>query len=177
MKNFIIFLFLTFSTTSFGQATTTENFCFKVKFDKEIPIEKLKIYYMEKSGNNFININYRLKVTENEIELFGKNHYVIEIGFPPIIFSLQGVKIYEKNREMAETQKLFYLISKKGSFDKTFDKLLNFSLNKSNINVEYENNAGKLVYKVENFSDSWINLYFANSLVTSNTVVKINPLK
>ncbi len=177
MKNLIIFFFLVFSITTFGQATATENFSFKVKFDKEIPIEKLKIYYIEKSGNDFININYKLNISENEIELFGKNHYVFEVGFPSIIFSLKGVKIYEQNNEIAETQKLFYLISNKGSFDNTFDKELNFSLNKSNIKIDYENIDGKLVYQVENISDNWINSYFADSLITSNMVVKINPLK
>ncbi|WP_185654187.1 hypothetical protein [Elizabethkingia meningoseptica] len=177
MNNLIIFFFLLFSINTFGQATTTENFCVKVKFDKEIPIEKLKIFYMEKSGNDFISVNYRLNISENEIEIFGENHYVIEVGFPAIIFSLQGVKIYEQNKEMTETLKLFYLISNKGSFDKSFDKELKFSLNKPNIKIDYDSIEGKLVYQVEYISDSWVNSNFKDLLITSNTVVKINPLK
>ncbi|MGU3377648.1 hypothetical protein [Chryseobacterium sp. M5A1_1a] len=132
---------------------------------------------MEKSGNNFVNINYRLNISENEIELFGRNHYVIEIGFPSIIFSLKGNKTYEQNKEIADTRKLFYLISEKDSFDRTFDKELKFYLSKPNIKIAYENVDGKLIYQVENIEDSWINSYFTTALITSNTIVKINQKK
>ena len=94
-------------------------------------------------------VNYCLNISENEIEVFGENNYVIEVSFPTIIFSLKEKKTYHNHMnietETAEMQKLFFLVNYKGSFEKDFDKELKFSHNKPNIRIKYKNIQGRLV--------------------------------
>ena len=159
---------------------TSNKFNFKVKFDKDIPVENIDVFYIEKSGNYFEHVNYCLNISENEIEVFGENNYVIEVSFPTIIFSLKEKKTYHNHMnietETAEMQKLFFLVNYKGSFEKDFDKELKFSHNKPNIRIKYKNIQGRLVYDVESIEVNYTDSYFRSS-ASGNSMVKINISK
>ncbi len=170
IKTYIILLFAIISNFAFGQATTTYDFSFKVKFEHDIPVQKIEIYYYEKPGNSFREINYRINTKNNEIELFGRNHCIIGASFPLIVFSNKKEEVYKPTNEKAEIQDLFYLITKMDSYYNDFNKELEFSLSYPSIVVSAGYIEEKLVYNVYNF----LEIFPPSNISISNKMIKIN---
>ena len=178
MKDFIILIFIIIPNFAFGQASGSGNFMINVKFEKEIPVEELEVYYYETSHNRIDKVNFKLNTIENTIEIFGHNDFVVGAGFPIIVFSHKGKKIYTKthfaeDNEETETLNLFYLIIKQDSFNGgDFDKELKFSYEKPNIIVRFENINGIIKYKVSKEPTYFLPVY---EMSISNKLIKINP--
>ncbi len=176
-KHYILTFFILFSGLAFGQASGSADFSFNVKFEKDIPLEEIEIFYFNKGGNNFTKINYKLNISDNEIELFGNHHFIVGAGFPLIVFSHKGKMIYETTNEETETLNLFYLIIKRDTFhkdDEDFNKELKFSKEKPNVIVGFENVRGKIIYNILYEPTYFLPIY---EMSISNQLVKVKPFK
>jgi len=175
IQKYILSFFILLSTMVFGQGSGTADFSFKVKFKKDIPIEKIEVLYFVKDGSRFNKINYKVNTSNNEIELFGNNYFIIGAGFPTIVFSYKEDKLYKYDNDLSEReiQNLFYLIIKKDRL-KNLDKELKFSKEKPNIIVDYKNNKGVINWEVSNYETHFLPMH---EMIISNELVKVKPVE
>lgn len=132
-KIFILISFILLSGVAFGQRDDGNAFSVKIKFDKEIPVEEIRVYYTEAnqtSVNDFKKVNYRAIKETNEIDLVGENIWIAgnNSHFPVIVFSHSENKEYGSNKPKEErlTKIIYYLINEDYSFEEGFNKEILF---------------------------------------------------
>ncbi|MEN9337432.1 MAG: hypothetical protein RLZZ500_2419 [Bacteroidota bacterium] len=94
---------------AFGQASGSSDIKVTFQFDWKFPIDKIKIYVFEKSGNYFEKIECTSNPQTNSITLSGRNHFITGVRFPTLVCSYEGV-VYINNKPY-EKNKLFYIIT------------------------------------------------------------------
>lgn len=172
-KLYILISFILFSGVAFGQTTGKNVFNVKIRFDKEIPVDKIEVFYNHEGlKNSFKYVNYRIDKIKNEIELFGENGWIIGgkhvCHFPVIVFSYSEMKKYDNGfnkKEERQTNTFYYLINEDYTFENGFDKEILFKrLNDRNapyyIKVDENQNVG----------------YDYGTLPSFSSLIKINPL-
>jgi hypothetical protein len=174
-KLIILVLFFTFSHFIFGQASSSSDFLFEVKFDKNIPIRNIEVHYYQVPGNHFKKINYSLDCLNNKIKLFGSIDFIVGAPFPTIIFSYKETIKENESSKINEITSLFYLVSTEETYESNFNKEILFSKEKPNILVEHKNIKGKIIYKIKQFEEYFIPSDFNVSY--SNRKIKIIELK
>lgn len=184
MKNLIFLICIIFSNTIFGQASGSSDFFISVSFEENIPVNEIEVFYYQASNNNIERISFKSDSLKNTIEISGHHSYVVGAGFPVIVFSHKGKKIYDSyfdgsinprtEKEVTEIQNLYYLIVAKDEFstsDKDFSMKLKFSNEMPNIIIRYENINGKIRYDVSNKPHYFLPIY---EMPISNQLVKVN---
>lgn len=133
MKNLIILLSILVTNLAFGQRDDGNKFSVKIKFDKDIPVKELQVYYTEAdytNNNSFKNVNYRVHPETNEIELVGENFWIAgnNSNFPLVVFSHSEKNKYNSNELNEERLKrtFYYLMNDNYSFDEDFNKEILF---------------------------------------------------
>src|SRR5690554_1080436 len=134
MKKYILSFFILLSTMVFGQRDAGNIFSFKVKFERDIPVAEIEVFYTKYQNmpyNEFEEINYKVNIETNEIELYGSNVWISGNNsyFPIIIFIHSELKEYNKlnnNIEQRLTNTLYYLINENYSFEEEFNKEILF---------------------------------------------------
>lgn len=130
-KFLILISFIFFSGVAFGQRDDGNSFSVKIKFDKKIPVEEIRVYYTEAKQtavNTFENVNYRAIKETNEIELIGENIWIAgnNSHFPIIVFSHSENKEYGFKKQKTERLRFYYLINEDYSFEEGFNKEILF---------------------------------------------------
>lgn len=182
-KLYIFLILISLSHFAFGQRGDSHNFNFKVKFDKNIPVDSLQIFYIEQESRlNAINtISYETN-KKNEIILKGENYSIAAAGnyFPIIIFSLKENKFSKNSNEKIETYRLFYLISEietylKGDIDKEiFFQNSNYPYF---IRVDFIWENEKRVYNIEQVPLEQLSTEILEIVTSNNNLIKINKKK
>lgn len=134
IKKYILLFFILLSTMVFGQRDDGNGFSFKVKFERDIPVAEIKVFYTKYQNmrhNEFEEINYKVNIETNEIELYGSNVWISGNNsyFPIIIFIHSELKEYNKFNNKTEqrlTNTLYYLINENYSFEEEFNKEIFF---------------------------------------------------
>lgn len=133
LKLYILTFIILLSGTAFGQRDDGNVFSVKIKFDKDIPVEEIQVFYTEASQtsvNDFKNVNYRAIKETNEIELVGENIWIAgnNSHFPVIVFSHSENKEYVSNKPKEErlTKIFYYLVNEDYSFEEGFNKEILF---------------------------------------------------
>lgn len=176
IKKHILSFFILLSTMVFGQKFVSADFSFKVKFEKEIPIEELEVSYFTKSTNYLTEIRYKHNISKNEIEIFGNHSYVNGSQFPTIVFSQKEKKLFytdtfrEANKEDRNIQNLFYLIIEKDKIE-NLNKEIKFSKEYPNIIITFKNENGI----IWNVSERATQTYYEMRI--SNELVKVKPVE
>src|SRR5690554_6401550 len=134
IKPYILTFFILLSGVVFGQRSDGNIFSFKVKFERDIPVAEIEVFYTEyqnMSYNEFGEINDMVNIETNEIELYGSNVWISGNNsyFPIIIFIHSELKEYNKlnnNIEQRLTNTLYYFINESYSFEEEFNKEILF---------------------------------------------------
>lgn len=74
------------SLTAFAQASGSQEVAFKVRFEKDIPVKDLKVYYYATAGSYFERVQFEANSADNSIRISGYNHYVVGVGIPTFVF-------------------------------------------------------------------------------------------
>ncbi|WP_131725559.1 MULTISPECIES: hypothetical protein [unclassified Chryseobacterium] len=166
----MILITLLVSVFIHAQASGSTDFKFKVKFDKDIPADKIEVLHFRNGGNYFEKINLKRNITTNEIELSGRNHYIVGAQFPLIVFSFRERKndYYEPEKKI-ETLNFFYLKIAKDKIG-DIDKEIKFTRQFSALTVDYKYIKEKIVYTiVAKESD-----YLQNEIPVLSELVKVD---
>jgi len=176
IKKYILLFFILLSTMVFGQRGDVGYFSFKVKFEKDIPVEKIEVFYLKDIRNIFNKINYRVNVSDNEFEIFGTNSFVVgQHLFSKILFSYKEEKLFKYDYDLTEkeVQNLFYLIGEFDTFpsNDSLKKEIKFSKEYPNIIISNKNENG-IIWDVSKISTQ---TYY--KMPISNELVKIKPVE
>ena len=174
MKFILIILIGIYGFHLWGQASSSSDFQFKVKFDQDISVLKLQPYYLLKAGNNMAEITYELDTTENSITISGHNEYVLWVAFPTIVFTITEEMKIPSIKEKVERTFAFYLISEGplSSYTGPQKKELKFSYEKAIIvaSLVYHNKENMFKnLKIERpftLSGHYQNLSLGNELIS-----------
>lgn len=170
IKKYILSFFILLSTMVFGQTFVSADFSFKVKFEKEIPIEELEISCFTKSSNILTEIRYKHNISKNEIEIFGNHSYVNGSQFPTILFSQKDKKLFytdtfrEANKEERNIQNLFYLIIENDKVE-NLNKEIKFSKEYPNIIISNKNEDDMVLDVEERASQTYYEMRISNELL------------
>ncbi len=184
MKNKYLLTFLIifyWSNYAFAQASETSEFSINIKFDTNIPLDKIGVYFYERTNNYFEKINYKINTDKRELQLFGKNHYVSGVGyaFPTIVFSYNEKVTDEHSNQEVEIERLFFLVTDYfDTYPKDFDTEIKFTDEKPNILVKRERIKTDFIYETENITDfKWNMLWkIREQFAVSNTKIRISEL-
>lgn len=145
---FALITFISFSGSLLAQSSGSEEFSLTFKFKKNIPIENIDIYYNYNNGNKLKDVNYKINSKENQLILFGENHFIYGVSFPTIVFSYNE-KIYDSytNKEV-EFRHSFYFITDNFEHYKYYKGRLNFTKNEPNIVVTLDRKKDS-IYKTK----------------------------
>lgn len=147
-KNYLLLITLLLSLFMHAQASGSADFMFKVKFDKDIPINKIEVLHFSTGGSYFKKIDLKRNSTNNEIEFSGINHYIVGAKFPLLVFSFRERSKDRYNAEKeTETLKFFYLKIAKDKIG-DIDKEIRFTRQFPVLKVEYQYINEKIVYSV-----------------------------
>lgn len=176
IEKYILSFYILLSTMVCGQTFVSADFSFKVKFEKDIPVEELEISYFTKYNNDLTEIRYKHNISKNEIEIFGNHIYVDGTQFPTILFSQKEKKLFytdtfrEANKEERNTQNLFYLIIEHHKVE-NLNKEIKFSKEYPNIIISYKNENGTIWDVSERATQTYYEMRISNELV------KVKPVE
>jgi len=85
MKKLLQLLLCLLSLTAFAQASGSQEVAFKVRFEKDIQVKDIKVYYTM-GGSSFEWIQFEANSADNSISITGYNHYVVGVGIPTFVF-------------------------------------------------------------------------------------------
>ena len=172
----LIFLLTLFISTSpliiIPQASSQSDFKLQLKFDKQIPVVDLDLFYFKKAGNRFDKINFSVDSINNQITLYGTNNYVLYVTFPTIVF--QHKKRLD-NAELNEAIYSFYLVSggALSSYTGQQSKEVLFSYANANITLSLEFHNHNDTHKVMDVKRTRTISGYENKLSLSNERIKI----
>lgn len=176
LRKTVLFFFILVPFSSFSQASGTADFEVVVKFADNIPVSALTVAYLEKGGNRFYNIHYRVNYAENEMTIFGRNHYILWVSFPTLVFSFLQYET-DDTGETKESTTQFYLGTNGclSSYSAPLNKRVRFSMEDPNWVVVQENWQAAAVVKKARLSLQKRN--GNDEIFISNRSVKIFPEK
>lgn len=140
LKKILSILLLFFHFSSFSQASGSADFEITVKFADNIPVSALQVSYFKKSGNRFEKIHYRVNDAANEMIIFGRNHYILWVPFPTLVFSFVQYETGDEGKINEYTTE-FYLGTNGclSSYNQPLKGVLQFSMENLNLVVVQEN--------------------------------------
>jgi hypothetical protein len=177
MKTALISISLFVSLYALGQASRSSNFALLIAFEKDIPVQSITVAYYVKNGNGFVHINYQLDTIANTIQIFGKNHRVVGVSFPTLVFTMQhtNTPCGIAGTALVEKTKVFYLLSgfRLESYSPQINTVLKFNKEDAAILVEQLADDNYVVTNAT-ASSLMVDTRFNQRLFISDEIIKIN---
>lgn len=178
-KHLLLIVALSFTISSFSQASSGAHFNLTVHFDETISVKDISPHYFNRSGNTLDSVYYTINTNENSIILKGHNSYVVGVDFPLLAFMVTSSNIPEHEVKPIENKTFYYLSSHNvSSYTGEQNKRFFFSEKKDQMVIMISQNYNNSSDSHETIEVNSNQFYKGDSITVAftNELVKINKL-